>query len=86
MRISTAVILAAVLIVRLAMPAAAQQQNATGQKEASPPAQHKLTVAVGGAFTSMDPHYHNLGPNNALTGYVFEPLIRFNPKFQPEPG
>ena len=86
MRISTAVILAGVLIVRLAMPAAAQQQNATGQKEASPPVQHKLTVAVGGAFTSMDPHYHNLGPNNALTGYVFEPLIRFNPKFQPEPA
>ncbi len=34
----------------------------------------------------MDPHYHNLGPNNALTNYVFEPLIRFDPKFQPEPA
>jgi peptide/nickel transport system substrate-binding protein len=45
---------------------------------------HKLTVAVGGAFSSMDPHYHNLGPNNGLTGYVFEPLIRFDPKFHPQ--
>jgi peptide/nickel transport system substrate-binding protein len=45
-----------------------------------------LTIVVGGAFTSMDPHYHNLGPNNALTGYVFEPLIRFDPEFQPEPS
>jgi peptide/nickel transport system substrate-binding protein len=34
----------------------------------------------------MDPHYHNLGPNNALTGYVFEPLIRFDPNYHPEPA
>jgi peptide/nickel transport system substrate-binding protein len=47
---------------------------------------HKLTIAVGGAFTSMDPHYHNLGPNNGLVAYVFEPLIRFDPKFQPQPA
>jgi peptide/nickel transport system substrate-binding protein len=51
-----------------------------------PPAQHKLAIAVGGAFTSMDPHYHNLGPNNALTSYVFEPLMRFDHKFQPRPA
>jgi hypothetical protein len=37
----------------LAMPAAAQQ--------------HVLNVAVGGAFTSMDPHFFNLGPNNVLS-------------------
>ena len=53
---------------------------------AAQPLQHNLTIAVGGAFTSMDPHYHNLGPNNALTGYVFEPLMRFDPKFRPEPA
>ena len=49
-------------------------------------AQRTLTVGVGGAFSSMDPHYFNLGPNNVLTTYVFEPLVRFNPKFQPEPS
>jgi peptide/nickel transport system substrate-binding protein len=56
----------------LAMPAAAQQQS--------------LNVAVGGAFTSMDPHFFNLGPNNVLTSYVFEPLTRFDPKYSPEPS
>ncbi len=56
----------------LAMPAAAQQ--------------HALNVAVGGAFTSMDPHFFNLGPNNVLTSYVFEPLTRFDPKYRPEPS
>ena len=56
----------------LAMPAAAQQQV--------------LNVAAGGAFTSMDPHFFNLGPNNVLTSYVFEPLIRFDPKYHPEPS
>ena len=72
----TAFLLAGAFTLGLApMPAWAQQTP-----------QHKLTVVVGGAFTSMDPHYHNLGPNNALTGYVFETLIRFDPKFQPEPG
>ena len=57
-------------------PAAAQQRNAAQKPEA--PQQRKLSVAVGGAFTSMDPHYHNLGPNNSLISYVFEPLIRFD--------
>jgi peptide/nickel transport system substrate-binding protein len=51
---------------------------------ALPAGAQTLNVATGGAFTSMDPHYHNLGPNNVLTTYVFEPLVRFNPKYQPE--
>ena len=49
-------------------------------------AQRTLNIGVGGAFTSMDPHYFNLGPNNVLTSYVFESLIRFDPRFQPEPA
>ncbi len=51
---------------------------------ALPATAQTLTVATGGAFTSMDPHYHNLTPNNVLTSYVFEPLLRFNPEYQPE--
>ena len=47
-------------------------------------AQQTLHVAVGGAFTSIDPHYHNLNPNNVLTEYVFDRLLRFDPEFQPE--
>jgi peptide/nickel transport system substrate-binding protein len=49
-------------------------------------AQQALTVGVAGAFTSMDPHYFNLGPNNVLTSYVFDPLLRFDPQMQPEPS
>ncbi|MGE0224199.1 MAG: ABC transporter substrate-binding protein [Acetobacteraceae bacterium] len=57
----------------LAPPAAAQPSQS-------------LSIGAGGAFTSMDPHYHNLGPNNILTTYVFEPLVRFDPKYQVEPS
>ena len=49
-------------------------------------AQPVLNVGVGGAFTSMDPHYHNFGPNNVLTTYVFDPLVRFDRRYQPEPS
>src|SRR5689334_14621634 len=49
-------------------------------------AQNALNVGVGGAFTSMDPHFFNLGPNNVLTTYVFDPIVRFDPKYRPEPS
>lgn len=48
-------------------------------------AQRTLNIAVGGAFTSMDPHYFNLGPNNVLTSYVFGSLLRFDLALHPEP-
>ena len=88
MRMRTAFILAGTLAATLPhMPAMAQ----TSDKPAAPrpavaPAPAKLSIVTGGAFTSMDPHYHNLGPNNALTSYVFEPLIRFDAVYQPEPS
>jgi hypothetical protein len=31
-----------------------------------------LTVGLKGEPSSIDPHYHNLGPNNALAREVFE--------------
>jgi peptide/nickel transport system substrate-binding protein len=49
-------------------------------------AQRTLNIAVGGAYTSMDPHYHNLNPNNVLTSYVFESLVISDPNFRPGPG
>jgi len=64
----------------------AQPHGVPAAPRSSPPAQNKLTIAVGGAFSSMDPHYFNFGPNNALNSYVFEPLMRFDPKFQPQPA
>jgi peptide/nickel transport system substrate-binding protein len=94
MRRRGAVSLAGALAMASVVPAAmAQQRDVQVQphgipttRHSTPPPQHKLTIAVGGAFTSMDPHYFNFGPNNALTGYVFEPLIRFDAKLQPEPA
>jgi peptide/nickel transport system substrate-binding protein len=89
MRIRRFLSLAGVLIVALVAPAMAQQHTPPRTAPAAAPVpkpQHKLTIGVGGAFSSMDPHFFNLGPNNGLTSYVFEPLIRFDPKFQPEPA
>lgn len=34
-----------------------------------------LTVAVGAPVTSMDPHFHNLSPNNAMAEQIFEGLF-----------
>ena len=35
-------------------------------------------VAIGlqAAITSIDPHYHNLSPNNSLLLHIFEPLVK----------
>jgi len=34
-----------------------------------------LSIALGGDVTSMDPHFHNLTPNNNIGGHVFETLV-----------
>jgi peptide/nickel transport system substrate-binding protein len=33
-----------------------------------------LTIAVGAPITSIDPHHHNLSPNNALAEHLFDGL------------
>jgi len=35
-----------------------------------------LTVGLSTPITSLDPHFHNLSPNNSLGRHVFETLIR----------
>lgn len=45
-----------------------------------------LTVGLSAEPTSVDPHYHNLAPNNALARYIFTPLISQNPQQLLEPG
>ena len=34
-----------------------------------------LTIGLAAEPSSMDPHYHNVGPNNALTLHVFDRLV-----------
>jgi peptide/nickel transport system substrate-binding protein len=36
----------------------------------------EVTIGLQAAITSIDPHYHNLSPNNGLLQHIFEPLIR----------
>ncbi len=34
-----------------------------------------LVMAVGGNVTSMDPHFHNLAPNNGIAAHIFDRLV-----------
>lgn len=45
-----------------------------------------LTIGLSSEPTSADPHYHNLGPNNALARYMFTPLIVQDAQQRLEPG
>jgi peptide/nickel transport system substrate-binding protein len=56
----------------------------------APPAhaQKERDVAIGlqAAITSIDPHYHNLSPNNSLLLHIFEPLIKRDANQKLVPG
>ncbi len=58
-------------IALLALPAAAQQQ---------------LTIGLSTPITSLDPHFHNLGPNNSLAKHVFESLTKMDEQQRIQPG
>ena len=45
-----------------------------------------LRMALSSEPSAMDPHFHNLTPNNALTSHVFERLVHFNAKQKLIPG
>ena len=49
-------------------------------------AEQVLNVGVGGAFTSLDPHYHNLSPNNTVADHIFDALTAFDPEYNPAPA
>ena len=48
-------------------------------------AQRVLNVGTGGAFTSIDPHYHNLTPNNVISYHLFNRLVGLDKDFKPVP-
>ncbi len=52
----------------------------------APAAAADLSIAVGADVTSIDPHYHNLTPNNNIAEHVFETLITKDPKSQLKPA
>ncbi len=45
-----------------------------------------LTLAVASAPTSVDPHFHNLGPNNSLADHIFGQLVEMDADTRPTPG
>src|SRR5919112_6610839 len=70
-RRAAAIPLAALLLA--AAPAAAQQQPA-------------LNIGIGGAVTSVDPHFYNASPNNSLAMHLFDRLVERDARAQPYPG
>lgn len=45
-----------------------------------------LTIGLASEPTSIDPHYHNLGPNNALARHIYGNLIMQDENQQLQPG
>lgn len=45
-----------------------------------------LTIGLSSEPTSIDPHFHNLDPNNALSMHLFEPLVIPDEKQKLTPG
>ncbi len=45
-----------------------------------------LSIAVGADVTSIDPHYHNLTPNNNIAEHIFETLVTKDPRSRLKPA
>ena len=60
--------------VSLLMPVGA----ATAQTPAAQSKLGNLTIALAGSVSSLDPHFHNFGPNNTVAEHIFEKLTRFD--------
>ncbi len=46
----------------------------------------ELTIALGRSVTSIDPHFHNTGPNNSIAAHLYDRLIHHDAKQRPVPG
>jgi peptide/nickel transport system substrate-binding protein len=46
----------------------------------------ELSIALGADVTSIDPHFHNLTPNNNVGGHIFEPLVTKDARGKLTPG
>lgn len=53
---------------------------------ATPASAKDLTIALASEPTSIDPHFHNLGPNNAFATHLFDRLVNTNEKQGLQPG
>jgi peptide/nickel transport system substrate-binding protein len=46
----------------------------------------ELTMGMGGNVTSIDPHFHNLAPNNNIASHIFDRLIHQDAQQRLAPG
>jgi peptide/nickel transport system substrate-binding protein len=49
-------------------------------------AAQELRIGLAAEPTAMDPHYHNLSPNNSLLSHIFESLVDQDERQRLEPG
>ncbi|MDI3307407.1 MAG: ABC transporter substrate-binding protein [Acetobacteraceae bacterium] len=59
---------------------------ATAFAASEPAAAQSLTMAVGAPVTSLDPHYHQLSPNNAVADMIFDKLVNTDGRARLIPG
>jgi peptide/nickel transport system substrate-binding protein len=45
-----------------------------------------ISIALGADVTSIDPHFHNLTPNNNVCGHIFETLVTKDPHGKLKPA
>lgn len=53
---------------------------------ASPVTAQELTIGLSSEPSALDPHYHNLGPNNAMRRHIFDSMILQDEKQRLQPG
>jgi peptide/nickel transport system substrate-binding protein len=53
---------------------------------AAPAAAQELTIGLSTPVTTMDPHFHNLTPNNSIAKHIFETLVHQDEQQALKPG
>ncbi len=48
--------------------------------------EREVAIGLQAAITSIDPHYHNLTPNNSLLRHIYEPLVLLDASQKLVPG
>jgi len=66
--------------------AVAMMAGSASAQTAPPAAAAHLTMAVAAPVTSLDPHYHQLSPNNAVADMIFDRLVNTDGQSRPVPG
>ena len=52
----------------------------------APSAAADLTIGIGADVTAIDPHYHNVTPNNNVAAHIFDYLVFRDERQKPIPG